>query len=108
MSTTAKKQHDPWSVVDPGFERWEGPRGVDDFQPLDTQASDLAAYLLDAMQQMRPHRESTEAVRLADGRTAQITQRDDGWELTIHLGRDWYRVVSGTSREEVLSKAAEQ
>jgi hypothetical protein len=108
MSARVEKQHDPWSVVEPGFERWEGPRGVDDFLPVDTQATDLGAYLRSALQAIRTPRESTETVTLPNGRAAQLSERGDGWQLAIHLGRDWFQIIEGSSREEVLSRAEAQ
>ena len=100
----------PWAVCEPGFEPWEGPRGLDDFQPLDTRASDLRAFLRDEVQRevhrVRKPDSSVTWITLPFGVNAQLTRKAaDHWELMVHLGRDWFQIIEGRSREEVLSRA---
>jgi hypothetical protein len=93
-----RKHSDPWAPM-PGFEPYAGP-ATDEIQ-LDTQTVDLRTFLRSEAQPQRP-REATEVVRLPDGRAAQLSDRGNYWELAIHVGRDWYQIITGTSREQVL------
>ncbi len=98
---------DPWAPL-PGFEPYERPQAGDFSQP-DRKASDLRTFLRASIQAVR-ETEIIEAavswVRLPSGTTAQLTRKAaDHWELSIPLGRDWFEVVEGVSREEVLRKA---
>jgi hypothetical protein len=105
MST---KQPDPWTTPD-GFERYIGPAADDGFTPMDSRATDLADYLRGEIQGIvspSPRRATLETVTLANGAQAQLSQRSaETWELTIHLGRDFYRVFSASSRRGVLEAA---
>jgi hypothetical protein len=87
------------------FEPYSGPSTDDGFEPVVT--NDLKAFLRNIeASAKRPLTRSVTTVTLANGATAQIIQTSgDAWELVIHLGRDFYKVFSGRSRDEVLRMA---
>src|SRR5262249_51982964 len=96
---------DPFAIPDRGFEKYEGPRDVEKFQPVDTQASDLRAFLQSAQPSPRPP-SLVEVVTLPGGTVAQIiTKSDNEYTLMIHLRRDFFAVFEGSSRVEVLRAA---
>ena len=102
--------NDPWADTEPKWERYAGRDGgasVDGFTPLDTRAGDLAAYLraeID-LRSARPE-ESQTMVRLPNGTHARLTQKSaDEWELMVHLGRDFYKVITARTQEQVLAGA---
>ena len=105
----ATKHTDSWAIPERGFEPYAGPRGVDEFEPLDTQASDLAVFLQAALQRIRHKEEpSVSWVKLPSGVTAQLTRKAaDQWELAIPIRRDWFQVIEGRSQDEVLRIARE-
>jgi hypothetical protein len=78
---------------------------------LDQRGIDLRAFLRSEEaqaiigQQSRAQSEPCGAVRLSDGTPAQLTQKTDSWELMIHAGRDFYKVFSARTRDEVLRMA---
>ena len=83
---------------------------MDDFQPLDSRAADLAMFLQSAVQRTRQKEEpSISWVKLPSGITVQLTRKAaDKWELAIPIHRDWFRIIEGATREEVLRAAAEE
>src|SRR5258707_1047910 len=81
LSGQMASKFNPWATPEAGFERYEGSRDVDDFQPLDTQASDLAAFLQsdEVRQMVQPSRSqpAVETVTLPSGAVAQIVHKSD-------------------------------
>jgi hypothetical protein len=106
-----RQQTDPWAIPEPGFEKYQGPKAADGFEPMDTQAADLGTFLRsEEVQAMFGRERKTEpsigAVTLPDGTPAQLTQKSDNeWELMVHVRRDFYRVYSAHTRDAVLRVA---
>jgi hypothetical protein len=106
-----RRHADPWATPEPGFEKYQGPKTEDGFQPMDSQAFDLGTFLRSEEARAfigQPTRKSepTGAVTLPDGTPAQLTQKQDGtWELMTHVRRDIYRIFTARSRDEVLRLA---
>jgi predicted Zn-dependent protease len=97
---------DPWATPDPGFERYIGPDAADGFDPLDSRGKDLADYLRGELTARPQHQSTHETVILTNGTRAQLSQRStDQWELLIHLGRDFYKVFTATTRRGALEAA---
>jgi hypothetical protein len=97
---------DPWAP-DKGFEPRTASPGNDDFAPVDSQTFDLRAFLRSAevQQAIDPPRLAVETVILPDGSRGELRQRTaDKWELTIHLGRDFFQIFTGT-HSSVLESA---
>lgn len=102
---------DPWAIPEPGFEKYAGPK-PDGFEPLDQRGADLRAFLrseevqaIVGQQIRRLSGEPSGAVKLSDGTPAQITQKAEAWELMVHVRRDFYKVFSAPTRDEVLRMA---
>jgi len=94
-----------WAPL-PGFEPYERPE--DKFDPLDHKASDLRAFLRsEEVQRMFDRKEESFSgvVTLPNGARGQLTQRTDGWELAVHVKRDWFKVYKARTRDEVLRLA---
>jgi hypothetical protein len=93
-----------WAPL-PGFEPYV-PTVTDAFDSvIDRRATELATYLRGELQEIgrSPAKESQTMVALPDGRIGQLTQRaTDEWELVIHLGRDFYKVVTARTRAQAL------
>jgi len=104
------KHADTWAISEPGFERYTGPAD-DGFTPMDSQAKDLADYLRAEVQNItvQSARIATiETVTLPNGTTGQLSQKSaDEWELLVHLHRDFYRVTSARTRDEVLRMSSQ-
>jgi hypothetical protein len=105
-------KYDPWAVPDPGFETYRGPQPDRGYAPVSNEAHDFRSWLRDEEAQellgQRRSRQTVETVTV-NGRTGQLTQRaKDQWRLMIWLGRDWFQIIEGSSREDVLSKAVAQ
>jgi hypothetical protein len=107
-----RPQYDPWAPSEK-WQPYERPR-EDGFSPMDTQAADLNTFLRGEEAQAilcnyvrKTNEEQTVGkVMLPDGRPAQLTQRPDGsWELAIHVKRDWFQILTASSRDEVLRMA---
>jgi hypothetical protein len=104
---------DPWAVKEPGWEPYAGPDGgtaADGFDPVDTQAINLASFLRAEIQEFdrSSWKENRETVYLPDGSMGILTERAaDDWEISIHLRRDFYRVFRARNRAEVLEAAIE-
>jgi hypothetical protein len=109
MST---KYPDPWAATEPGFDRYIGPAPDDGFAPMDSQAKDLADYLRAEVQNITrqsPSIATIETVALPNGTTGQLSQKSaDEWELLVHLHRDFYRVTSARTRDEVLRMSSQK
>jgi hypothetical protein len=93
----------------PGFEPYERPQD-DGFSPMDTQAIDLSNFLRGEVQKIRGkssrEKEAMGAVMLPDGRPAQLTETaTGGWELMVHVKRDWFKVYKARTRDEVIRLA---
>jgi len=100
---------DPWTTPEPGFEKYQGPK-ADGFEPLDRRGVDLRAFLRSTEVQEAIGQSSegesegpSGAVMLPNGASAQLTQTATGeWELMLHAGRDYYRIFTARTRDEVL------
>jgi hypothetical protein len=108
------KYTDPWAVPDPGFEGYRGPQPDGGYAPVSNETHDFRSWLRsdEVQETLGQHplaRQTVETVTV-HGRTAQLTQQaKDEWRLMIWLGRDWFQIIEGTSREGVLRMAgAEQ
>jgi hypothetical protein len=95
------------TTPDDPFEPYAGPRPDDGFEQECSKPSDLKAFIRSAEALARKTATpAVETLTLQGGSTAQILQTSgDAWELVIHLGRDFYKVFSGRSRDEVLRMA---
>jgi hypothetical protein len=101
---------DPWATQEPGFEQYAGPAAADGFDPLDTQTVDLGTFLRAEAQKVAAQspRQTVETVTLPNGTRGQLTEKAfNNWELLIHLGRDYYRVLNARTRAGVLEAADE-
>jgi hypothetical protein len=89
------------------FEPYAGPRPDDGFEQECSKPSDLKAFIRSAEALAgKTATPAVETLTLPDGSRAQVIQKSaDKWELVIHLGRDFYKVFSGRSRDEVLRMA---
>ena len=93
------KHIDRWADPD-CFDRYSGPNANDGFTPLDSRAKDLTDYLRDNLAVVPQHTTTHETVKLANGRTRQLTRRENGdWELRVHLGRDYYQITTASWEE---------
>jgi len=107
----SNKHPDPWATSEPGFDRYIGPAMRDGFDPMDSRAKDLADYLRAEVQNITrqsPRIATIETVTLPNGTTGQLSQKSaDEWELLVHLHRDFYRVTSARTRDEVLRMSSQ-